>query len=361
MNDGRRRVRLGLGLLTAVAVVGTGWFWLVEGFSPVDAAYQTVMTVTTVGFGEVEPLGTRARLFAIALMVVGVGVALYAIVGLIEDVLEHQLGRWGRKRMERRIEALRGHVVICGYGRVGRGIVPLLADRSPVVVVDREPDRVALASAEGLLVVEGDATDDEVLVAAGLARASTLIVSLQSDADAISAVLSARALGPDVRIVARANAEASEAKLVRAGVDHVVNPLRLGAVRLATFALQPVVADFVDLVAPGSGEAVRLEQVVVPAGSPVLGRRLGECGLREATGVLVLALRRPGGEFTSVAGGDAAGAPGGDGAGVPGEPVALGPGDDAALVPGATLVVLGTPEQLAGLDRWLRSGSVRAG
>lgn len=353
MSDGRRRVRLGIGLLTAVAAVGTVWFWFVEGFSPVDAAYQTVMTVTTVGFGEVEPLGTRARLFAIVLMVVGVGVALYAIVGLIEDVLEHQLGRWGRKRMERRIEDLRGHVVVCGYGRVGRGIVPLLADRSPVVVVDREPERVARAAAEGLLVVEGDATDDEVLVAAGVARASTLIVSLQSDADAISAVLSARALGPDVRIVARANAESSEAKLVRAGVDHVVNPLRLGSVRLATFALQPVVADFVDLVVPGSGEAVRLEQVVIPDGSPVLGRRLGECGLREATGVLVLALRRPGGEFTSVATGDLAGSPGGARAGAP--------GDDVPLVPGATLVVLGTPEQLAGLDRWLRSGPDPAG
>jgi len=333
VNGGRRRVRLGIVLLTAVAVAGTLWFWLVEGFSPVNAAYQTVMTVTTVGFGEVEPLGARGRIFAIGLMVVGVGVALYAIVGLIEDVLEHQLGRWGRKRMERRIEDLHGHVVLCGYGRVGRGIVPLVTERSPVVVVDRAPERVDRARDHGLLAVEGDATDDDVLVAAGVGRAGTVIVSLHSDADAISAVLSARALNPDVRIVARANAEASEAKLVRAGVDHVVNPLRLGSVRLATFALQPVVADFVDLVAPGSGEAFRLEQVVVPAASPLAGRRLAEGAIREETGVLVLALRPPDGEFTS------------------------NPGDDARLVAGATLVVIGTPGQLAALDRRLRPPS----
>lgn len=320
-------------LLIAVVVVGSCWFWLVEGFGLVDAVYQTVMTVTTVGFGEIEPLGARGRIFASLLMVVGVGVALYAIVGLIEDVLEHQLGRWGRMRMEHQIDRLHGHVVLCGFGRVGCGIAPLLAGRSPVVVVDRDPERIERAEAAGLLAVEGDATDDEVLLAAGLARAGTLIVSLQSDADAISTVLSARVISPTVRIVARANAENSEAKLTRAGVDHVVNPLRLGAVRLATFALQPAVADFVDLVGPSAEEAFRLEQVVVPVASPVAGQKMADCRLRERTGALVLALRQPDGEFLS------------------------NPGGEAELVPGATLVVIGTPDELAALDALLRSGS----
>lgn len=332
-NPGRRRVRLGLTLLVGVVIVGACWFWLVEGFSPVDALYQTVMTVTTVGFGEIEPLGTRGRLFALVLMVVGVGVALYAIVGLIEDVLEHQLGRWGRRRMEHQIDHLHDHVVLCGYGRVGRGIVPLLEGRSAVVVVDRDPERVLQAQDAGLRAIEGDATDDDDLLAAGLARASTLIVSLQSDADAISSVLSARAINPAVRIVARANAENTEAKLVRAGVDHVVNPLRLGAVRLATFALQPAVADFVDLVGPASGEAFRLEQIVVPASSPLADRRMGDCGIREHTGALVLALRASDGGFES------------------------NPGAESVLAGGATLVVIGTPNQLGAVDRYLRTGT----
>lgn len=332
-NPGRRRVRLGLLLLVGVVCVGAAWFWVVEGFSLVDAVYQTLMTVTTVGFGEIEPLGTRGRVFASVLMIVGVGVALYAIVGLIEDVLENQLGRWGRKRMEHQIEHLRDHVILCGYGRVGRGIVPLLAGRSPVVVVDREAAHVLEAQDAGLLAIEGDATDDDVLRAAGVARAVTLVVSLQSDADAISTVLSARVLNPRLRIVARANAEHSEAKLVRAGVDHVVNPLRLGADRLATFALQPAVADFVDLVGPSAGEAFRLEQVVVPDASPLVGRTMGECGIREATGALVLALREPGGDFES------------------------NPGAETVLRAGATLVVIGTPDQLGALDGCLRTGA----
>jgi voltage-gated potassium channel len=334
LTPGRRRVRLGLALLAGVVLLGALWYWLVEGFGPVNALYQTVMTVTTVGFAEVEPLGRRGRIFTTGMMIVGVGVALYAIVGLIEDVLEHQLGRWGRRRMERQIERVHDHIVLCGFGRVGRAIVPLVQARSPVVVVDRDPERIERALGAGLLTVEGDATDDDVLRAAGLERASTLIVSLQSDADAISTVLSARVIHPTVRIVARANAENNEAKLVRAGVDHVVNPLRLGAARLATFALQPAVADFVDLVGPtATGESFRLEQVVVPTDSPIAGCRIGDCRLRERTGTLVLALRRPDGAFES------------------------NPGAEAVLVPGSTLIVIGTAEQLSTLDQCLQDGS----
>lgn len=334
LTPGRRRIRVALVLLSAVVLTGALWYGVVEGFEPVDALYQAVMTVTTVGFAEIEPLGTRGRVFTIGLMIVGVGVALYAVVGFIEDVLEHRLGHWGRRRVERQIDRLRNHIVLCGFGRVGRGIVPLVSSRSPVVVVDRDPERIARATESGLLTVEGDSTDDDVLRAAGVDRASTLIISLQSDADAISTVLSARVLNPDLRIVARANAENSEAKLARAGVDHVVNPLRLGSARLATFALQPAVADFVDLVGPSAGESFRLEQVVVPAESPVAGHRVGECRLRERTGALVLALRRPDGEFDS------------------------NPGADAVLSAGATLIVIGTAEQLASLDRCLREGTV---
>jgi voltage-gated potassium channel len=263
------------------------------------------------------------------LIVVGVGVALYALTGLIEELLEHQLGRWGRRRMSHQIDTLRGHIVVCGFGRVGRAIVPLVEARHPIVVVDRDAERVQRAFDNGLLAVEGDATEDDVLRAAGIEQAHTLIVSLQSDADAISTVLSARVLNPHLRIVARANAESSEAKLARAGVDHVVNPLLLGANRLATFALQPAVADFVDLVGPNQREGFRLEQVVVPPNSSVAGARLGECGLRERTGVLVLALRGPEGDFES------------------------NPGPDVALAPNSTLIVIGTAGQLDALDQAL--------
>jgi voltage-gated potassium channel len=207
--------------------------------------------------------------------------------------------------------------------------------RNRVVVVDRDPEKIAIAQDAGHLAVEGDATEDDVLRRAGIERAGTLIVSLHSDADAISTVLSARGLNPTVRIVARANAEHSEGKLARAGVNHVVNPLRIGAARLATFALQPAVADFVDLVGPTAGESFRLEQVVVPAGSPVAGARIDESRLRERTGVLVLALRTPDGDFVS------------------------NPGPDCVLAGGSTLVVIGTRAQLLNLDQTLAAGGTR--
>jgi voltage-gated potassium channel len=325
ISGGRRRVRVGLALLTGVAAIGTLWYWLVEHFSIVDAAYQTVFTISTVGFGEIRPLGERGRIFTIVLIVVGVGVALYTLAGLVEELVDNQLGRFGRWRMDRRIESCTDHVVVCGYGRVGQRVVELVAPRSDVVVVDRSEEQCDAAAQLGVFTVVGDSTEDDVLERAGVQRAGTLIVSLQSDADAISTVLSARALNDDLRIVARANASASEAKLRRAGVDHVVNPLHLGAVRLATFALQPAVADFMDVVGPDGPVEFRLEELVVAESSMLAGRTLGGSRLREATGVQVLAVREPAGGFEN------------------------NPGADTVLEPGATVIAIGTEAQLAAL------------
>jgi voltage-gated potassium channel len=319
---GRRRVRIGLLLLTGVAAGGTLWYWIIESFSFLDALYQTITTIATVGFEEVQPLGDRGRAFTIVLIVVGVGVALYTLAGLVEELVEHQLGRFGRWRMERRIESLADHVVICGFGRVGERVVELVQASQPVVVVDRDPEQREAAVADGLFAVDGDSTEDDVLKAAGIERAETLIVCLQSDADAISTVLSARALNADIRIVARANAVSSEAKLQRAGVDHVVNPLQLGAARLATFALQPAVADFMDVVGPEGPVEFRLEELVIGDGSDLAGKTLGATRLREATGVQVLAVREPEGRFES------------------------NPGPDTVLERGATVIAIGTAEQL---------------
>ena len=332
--DGRRRVRLGLALLTAVVLAGTLWYWLVEGFSFADGLYQSVTTISTVGFGEIHDLGTRGRLFTIALIIVGVGFAFYTLSGLVEELFEHQFTQWGRRRMERRIDTLEGHVVVCGYGRVGETVVALVGERSQIVVIDVDADRCSEATERGMLTVRGDATEDEVLERAGIRAAGTLIVSLQSDADAISTVLSARVLHPGVRIVARANSASSEAKLARAGVDHVVNALHLGARRLATFALQPAVADFMDVVSPDGPLEFRLEELVMPAGSALEGVSLGAARIRETTGALLLALREPGGAFES------------------------NPGADTTLRSGDTLIAIGTGAQLESLGRLL-AGELR--
>ena len=328
--DGRRRVRLGLCALTAIALIGTLWYWLVEGFGLVDSLYQAVTTISTVGFREIHDLGARGRLFTTGLIVVGVGFAFYTLTGMAEDLFEHHFTKWGRRRMERRIETLDGHVVLCGYGRVGVTVLSLIAEHRPIVVIDVDPQRCVEAGDAGHLSVEGDATEDEVLERAGIRKADILVISLQSDADAISTVLSARVLHPELRIVARANSASSEAKLARAGVDHVVNPLHLGATRLATFALQPAVADFMDVMSAEGPLEFRLEELVMPEGSTLEGVSLAAARIRETTGALLLALREPGGAFQS------------------------NPGGDTVLRPGDTLIAIGTSAQLEKLDHLLR-------
>lgn len=326
----RDRIRLGLIVLLIVAATGTLWYWVVEGWAFVDSLYMTVVTVSTVGFEEVRPLDTSGRAFTIVLIVLGVGAVLYSLAALWTEVLENQLFQVGRRRMQQRIAKLEGHVVLCGYGRVGRTIAPMMRAEGDVVVIDHDAARCDAAVQADFLAVRGDATDDDVLSRASLPRAEILIVSLHSDGDAISVVLSARTLNPELRIVARANAAHNEEKLRRAGVDHVVNPLEIGAKRLASFARQPAVADFVDVVMHGGPLEYKLEEFVVPVGSPVDGVALADAGIREASGgALILALRDPHGAFNS------------------------NPPPTEPLRAGVTVIAIGTPDQLHALERFL--------
>lgn len=322
-----RRVRIGLLLLTAITVLGTAWYALVERFSLLDAAYQTVMTITTVGFAEIRDFDAGARAFTLVLMVVGVGAALFTLTAMFEDFVENQFLHFGRRRMDRRIERLEGHAIVCGYGRVGSRIAARLADEvAGLVVIDQSADRCAVAAADGHPTIQGDSTDDDLLREAGIERAATLVVSLASDADAISTVLSARVLNPALRIVSRANSENSEAKLLRAGVDRVVNPLSSGAERLAAFAQKPAVADFLDVIVHDGSLEYRLEEVRVPPGSPIEGTSLADAHIRAETGALVLALREADGTFRN------------------------NPAPDTPLAGGVTLIAIGTGEQLQALE-----------
>jgi voltage-gated potassium channel len=334
---GRRRVRTGLLILGGLALIGTTWFWQVEHFSLLDAAYQTTTTITTVGFGEVRPFDASARAFSILLMIFGVGAAFYTLGGVFEELVEDSLARFGRRRMDRRIDSLSGHVIVCGFGRVGCRIAQVLTTRElDLVVIDVSDDQCAQAARDGFLTVQGDSTEDDILKTAGIERASTLVVSLASDADAISTVLSARVLHPELRIVARANAESSEAKLERAGVDHIVNPLSQGAQRMAAFAQQPAVADFLDVVVHDGSLEYQLEEVRVPLRSPLTGTTLGEAHLRARTGALVLALRKPDGSFVS------------------------NPGPGVVLEPNVTLIAIGTTDQFAALEHQVSGGGAVA-
>ena len=289
--------RFGVALLAVLGVVVAGSIgYVVLGYGLLDAVYQTVTTITTVGFREVHPLGTAGKIFTIVLILAGVGTALYAFSVVLESLVEgHLRQHFGRRRMERDIARLSGHVIVCGWGRVGRAVAGYLAGQgAAVVVVDVDPERVAEVAHPALI---GDVTDDDVLRKAGIMRATALVAAINTDAENVYVTLSARALRPDLVIVARARTEASEPKLRRAGATRVVNPQRIGGQRIAAAALQPNVVEFLDVVMHDGSLEFRLEEVTVRAGSRLAGRTLREANAGETTGALVLALRGRDGTF----------------------------------------------------------------
>ena len=333
MNQGAiRRIVVALTGLVAVTVLGTVGY-LALGFTFLEALYQTVTTVATVGFREVRPLSPVGQVFTILLIVVGVGVVLYNLSVIFEALTEgHLRENLERRRMDKRIEALRGHVIVCGYGRVGRAAQEqFLASGLDVVVVDIDPAVVA-GMTDGLYLV-GDVTDDAVLRRAGIEHARALLAALETDADTVYVTLSARALRSDLVIVARARTTASAEKMIMAGATHAVNPERIGGRRLAVFALQPDVAEFLDVVMHEESLDFRIQQIPVEAGSALEGRALADLGLRGHAGALVLAIRS-----------------------AAGHPLVPNPVASTVVPAGAVLIALGTAEELGALMALGRAG-----
>ncbi|HEX2705347.1 MAG TPA: NAD-binding protein [Candidatus Lustribacter sp.] len=284
-----RRIKVATIILVAITVVGTIGYMLL-GFTVVEAMYQTITTLATVGFREVRELSTVGQVFTMMLIVTGVGAVLYNIGVVFEALTEgHLRTDLERRRMDRQIAALSGHVIICGNGRVGRAAKNYLtASGQDVVVVDIVPARVEHLR---LPYIIGDCTRDDVLKAAGIARARALIAALETDADTVYVTLSARALRPDLVIVSRARTTDSKDKLVLAGATRAVNPQRIGGLRLAAFAMQPDVAEFLDVVMHDEELDLRIQEVHVPPTSALVGRTLGDIRVTERTGGMLLAMR----------------------------------------------------------------------
>lgn len=323
---GLRRINRAVLALAVVTLLGTVGYLLL-GFTPLEAMYQTVTTVATVGFREVKPLTPAGMMFTMVLIVVGVGTVLYNLGVILEAVTEGHLRQFlERRRMDQRIAAMRGHVIICGHGRVGRSAREyLVANGYDVVVVDKDPHRVEGLETDVAHIV-GDVTDDAVLREAGIEHARALVAALETDADTVYLTLSARAMCPDLTIVARARTTDSKNKLVLAGATRAVNPQRIGGRRMAVFALQPDVAEFLEVVMHDEDVDFRIEQVPVLPGSALAGRTVGELGVRERTGALLLALRR-----------------------AADQPLEPNPAPGTPVPPGAVLIALGTQSELDAL------------
>jgi voltage-gated potassium channel len=272
-----RRAVTAAALLILVVGVGTAGYALIEGYTPFEALYMTVTTISTVGFGEIRPLTDAGRAFTIGLIIGGVGVLFYALSSAAAFLLEGRLAAiLGVRRMRGKIERLSNHYILCGFGRVGREIAREFVERKiPFVVVDHNPEALTVATEAGYLVHEGDATRDEILRAAGIERARGLIAAGDSDATNTYVTLSAKSLNPRLFVIARAGTPEIEAKLRRAGADRVVSPYTLAGRRMALAATQPFMIDFVDALPQGRHGVILAELEVKPDG-PLAGRSLSE-------------------------------------------------------------------------------------
>ena len=332
-----RRIRsalLALGFITVAGILG---YMVFEGWSFTEALYMTVITLTTVGYKEVRTLDTTGQLLTMALLVTGVGTLFYAAVSSVELVVEGAIrGYFGRRRMEAAIGKLNGHQILCGYGRVGRQVAREFAlDGVPFVVIEQDPQIVEESLAEGYLTLLGEASDDEVLEEAGIRRAKGLVAAVDSDADNVFVVLSARKINPELHIVARASSDESAAKLEMAGADRTLSPYAVGGRRLASLATQPLIVDFLDIVTRGEqGIEFRLEEFDVPEDSSIADRTIGELRIGERIGAMILATRNKEGTFDTT------------------------PSANDRLRAGDTIVVLGTREQVGRLERLMRGEEV---
>ncbi len=323
----------------AMYSAGTAAFMLVEGWSFLDALYMTTITLSTVGFGEVHPLDTPGRLVAMALILGGTGSLAYGLSIVTAFIVEGELtDLLGKRRMEKALERLKEHVIVCGAGESGTHVMAeLLSTQTPCAVVELHLAHCRHLERFGdTPVIEGDATDGKVLERARIQTARGLITTLPSDKDNLFVILTARELNPRLRIVTRCIAAESHAKLRRAGADAVVNANQIGGLRMASEMVRPHVVSFLDTMLRDPTQAVRVGEAQVPAGSPVSGKTLAELDLHNRVGLVIIA-RRQG----------------------PQAAYEYNPRGSSRLVEGDVLIVCGEPAQVEALQGFLR-GEPRA-
>ena len=326
-----RRVARAVAVLAGILAAGTVGYVVIEGWTALDALYMTVITIATVGFREVAELSDAGRIFTMGLILAGVGGLAYSFGAIVEFMVEgHLRGLLEGRRMNKRLSELEDHYIVVGIGRVGSVVARTLADEGvDFVVVDTCDECSSTAEEAGWLYIHGDATDEDVLQAAGVLRAKGMVTALDTDADNLFVSLTARTLNPDLYIVARSSQVASEVKILRSGADRVLTPNVIGGRRMAAMVLHPVVSDYLDVVTHGDQVDYNLESMKVTRESKLSGHSIREARIRDQTGAYILAV---------------------DGAS---DGLNTNPSPDTVLLPGDQLVVLGTPAQLEKLTELL--------
>lgn len=310
-------------VLVAVFAYGMAVFMLVEGWNALDSFYQVVMTLSTVGFMELHPISEHGRLLVAVLILLGVGSFAYLVGAMTQVIVDGKLhDLWGKRKVRKILERLEGHYIVCGFGRIGQVVAQEVRQAGQtVVIIERDPELLAEIQAQGYLVLAGDATEDETLLAAGVERARGLFACVDTDAENVFITLSARQFRPDIPIVARADRPDAVAKLERAGAQRVITPHHIGGRRIAQVMLRPTVTDFMDLALQGKN--LQMEEAQVAPTSPLAGTTLATSGIRPRFGLMIIAIDKPGAGMV------------------------FNPQPDQVIAAGDTLIAVGPPENFA--------------
>ncbi|MDA1000951.1 MAG: NAD-binding protein [bacterium] len=320
-------VRLG-GILVGIILIGVVGYTLIEGWPLDDSLYMTIISLTTVGYGEIHPLSRTGRMFTAFLLMLGVGSVFYVMASIAENMIEGRVRQiFGRRKRVRELENIHNHHIVCGYGKIGNIIShEFEREGKPFVVIENNPEKAASLNEEGILVVQGDATKDQTLIQAGIERANGLIGSMPTDAENVYVTLSARRLNPNLFIVARADDDNAIPILKDAGANRVVSPNMMGGHRMAESLLRPKLASFFDAIAGYTSKDWDFEETTVLDGSKLVGLPIRESQIGQETGVYVIAVRRAG-------------------------TMIFNPGANFIIQSGDTLFAMGRPEQIESLKK----------
>ncbi|MEJ2638732.1 MAG: potassium channel protein [Desulfosarcinaceae bacterium] len=286
-------------LIILILLIGMSGYMLIEGWDAIDSLYMTVITLATVGFGEVHTVSKLGRIYTMILIFLGVSYFLYVVGAMMQFMVEGRIRHiLGRQRLDRKINRLRNHYIVCGYGRIGQVICrKLLSESVALVVIENNPSRVEVIDEDRLLYIIGDATDEAVLMQAGIERAAGLIAVLATDADNVFLVLTARQLNRGILILARASQDRAKAKLESAGADYVESPYELGAVNMAQRIVRPTVTNFLDLAFKRGSKEIQMEEIPVSTKSSLKDIMLQDSGIRQEFNLILIAVKKPDGQM----------------------------------------------------------------
>lgn len=309
-----------------VLFFGTVGFSLIEKWSLFDSLYMTVITIFTVGYEEIRPLSIPGRIFTIIIIFSGAGTVFYLGASVIEGFIENQLVK-GKRIMEKRIQKLQNHYIICGYGRMGNVISKDLAAQSiPFIIMENNPNKIAAIEEEGYIYLNGDVTDDKFLRKAGVENAKGLVTVLSSDADNVFVTLTARSLNPNIFIVASSNIRGTVPKLLRAGANKVINPFLTAGKHMSQLLLKPIVVDFIEVVSQEESLDLRMEEVNILEGSSLSGVKLKDSQLRTRLNIIIVAIKKKDGRMV------------------------FNPSSETEIISGDVLISLGSKEDLHKLE-----------